>query len=174
MLDTAFFMTMGGLGVSLAGFGGLFSALHHGDSEMDPAVYRWRMREIVTSSFLLAFLGFGVVVHGFTDDLSATARMVIALALVAGSFRLAISTRPGPAWPNETDRKGAIGGSVVWLFVIAGNVFAGSQNYLRLVMLLLLLTPALVFIRATIDATGTAADAAAVVDRPGGADHIAR
>ena len=149
-------MTMVGLGVSLAGFGGLFSALHHGDSEMEPAVYRWRMREIVTSSFLLAFLGFGVVVvHGFTDDLSATARIVSALALVAGTVRLLVSTRPGPAWPNETDRKGAIGGSVVWLAVIAGNVFAGSQNYLRVVMLLLLLTPALVFIRATVDATGS-------------------
>ena len=156
MLDMGFFMTRGGLGVSLAGFGGLFSALHHGDSEMEPAVYRWRMREIVTSSFLLAFLGFGVVVvHGFTDDLSVTSRMISALALVAGIVRLVVSTRPGPAWPDEADRKGAIGGSVVWLAVIGGNVVAGSQNYLRIVMLLLLLTPALVFIRATIDATGS-------------------
>jgi hypothetical protein len=163
MLDTAFFMTMGGLGVSLAGFGGLFSALHHDDRGMEPAVYRWRMREIVTSSFLLAFLGFGVVVvHGFTDDLSATARIVSALALAAGIVRSRTMTRPGPAWPDESDRKGAIGGSVVWLVVIGGNVFAGSQNYLRLVMLLLLLTPALVFIRATIDATGSAAGPAAV------------
>ena len=165
MLDTGFFMTMGGLGVSLAGFGGLFSALHHGDSEMEPEVYRWRMREIVTSSFLLAFLGFGVlVVHGFTDDLSATARIISALALVAGVVRLLTSTRPGPAWPNEADRKGAIGGSTAALLVIAGNVIAGSQNYLRIVMLLLLLTPALVFIRATVDATASGSEAAALDD----------
>jgi cation transporter-like permease len=165
MLDTGFFMTMGGLGVSLAGFGGLFSALHHGDSEMEPEVYRWRMREIVTSSFLLAFLGFGVVVvHGFTDDLAATARIISALALLAGIARLLTSAKPGPAWPSETDRKGAIGGSTVVLAVIAGNVFAGSQNYLRIVMLLLLLTPALVFIRATVDATASGSEAAALDD----------
>ncbi len=159
MLDTGFFMTMGGLGVSLAGFGGLFSALHHDDGGMAPAIYRWRMREIVTSSFLLAFLGFGVVVvHGFTDDLSATSRIITALALVSGIVRLRISTRPGPAWPNETDRTGAIAGSSVLLVVVAGNVIAGSQNYLRIVMLILLLSPALVFIRATIDATGPATE----------------
>ena len=53
---------------------------------------------------------------------------------------------------------------MVWLIVIAGNVFVGSQNYLRIVMLLLLLTPALVFIRATIDATGSAGEGAVVED----------
>ncbi len=159
-------MTMGGLGVSLAGFGGLFSALHHDDGGMAPAIYRWRMREIVTSSFLLAFLGFGVVVvHGFTDDLSATSRIITALALVSGIVRLRISTRPGPAWPNETDRKGAIAGSTVSLALIGGNVIAGSHTYLRLVMLLLLLPPALVFIRATIDATRSAPGGAVVEDR---------
>lgn len=166
MLDTAFFMTMGGLGVSLAGFGGLFSALHHDDSGMDPAIYRWRMREIVMSSFRLAFLGFGVVVvHGYTDDVAATARIISALALVTGFASLITSTKTGPAWPNETDRRGAIAGSSVWLVMIAGNVVVGSQNYLRFVMLILLLPPALVFIRATLDATGSATEVAAVEDR---------
>ncbi|MDH3249239.1 MAG: hypothetical protein OEQ47_09770 [Acidimicrobiia bacterium] len=165
MLDTAFFMTMGGLGVSLAGFGGLFSALHHDDSGMDPAIYRWRMREIVLSSFRLAFLGFGVVVvHGFTDDVAATARIISGLAVVTGFASLLTSMKPGPAWPNETDRRGAIGGSSMSLLVVAGNVVAGSQVYLRVVMLIPLLQPALVFIRATIDATGSAAGAAAVED----------
>lgn len=166
MLDTAFFMTMGGLGVSLAGFGGLFSALHHDDRRMEPAIYRWRMRQIVMSSFRLAFLGFGVVVvHGYTGDVAATARIISGIALVAGVEALITSTRPGPAWPNETDRRGAIGGSSVSLAVIAGNVIAGSQNYLRIVMLLLLLPPALIFVRATIDATGSAAEVAAVEDQ---------
>jgi hypothetical protein len=166
MLDTAFFMTMGGLGVSLAGFGGLFSALHHDDSGMDPAIYRWRMREIVMSSFRLAFLGFGVVVvHGFANDVAATSRIISALALVTGLASLITSTKPGPAWPNETDRRGAIAGSSVWLAIIAGNIVVGSQNYLRLVMLILLLPPALVFIRATLDATGAAAGVPAVEDR---------
>lgn len=50
MLDTAFFMTMGGLGVSFSGFGGLFPALHHDDRGMEPAVCRWRMREIMCAT----------------------------------------------------------------------------------------------------------------------------
>jgi len=162
MLDMAFFMTMGGLGVSLAGFAGLFSALHHSDGETAPAVYRWRIREIVTSSFRLAFLGFGVVViHGFTDDIGATARIVSGLAVVSGLVAMLTSLKPGPAWPNETDRKGAIAGSSVWIAIIGGNMIVGSQNYLRVVMLLLLISPATVFIRATIDATGAAKDQAA-------------
>ena len=112
MLDTAFLMTMGGRGVSLAGFGGLFSALHQDETEMEPAIYRWRMREIVTSSFRLAFLGFGVTaVHGFTADVAATAHIISALAVVTGVVSLLTSMKPGPAWPNETDRRGAIVGS---------------------------------------------------------------
>jgi len=155
MLDSAFFMTMGGLGVSLAGFAGLFSALHQAEQEMEPAVYQWRIREIVTTSFRLAFLGFGVIaIHGFTEDVATTARIVTTLAVVSAVVQILTSMKPGPAWPNETDRMGALVGSWVWTAVIAGNVIAGSQAYLRVVMLLLLLSPALVFIRATIDATG--------------------
>lgn len=160
MLDTAFFMTMGGLGVSLAGFAGLFSALHHSDDETEPAVYRWRIREIVTGSFRLAFLGFGtVVLHGFTEDVAATARIISALAVVGGVISMVTSMKPGPAWSSDMDRRGAIFGSTVSLVVIAINVIAGSHNYLRLVMMLLLLSPALVFIRATVDATGAAVQA---------------
>ena len=163
MLDTAFFMTMGGLGVSLAGFGGLFSALYHGDGQMAQAVYRWRMREIVTSSFRLAFLGFGtVVLYGFTDDVQTTARLISALAVISGAVNVATSMKPGPAWGNERDRIGAIVGSTFWIVIIAVNVVAGSHNYLRLVMLLLLLSPALVFVRATVDATRSADEPAAL------------
>lgn len=155
MLDSGFFMAMGGLGVSLAGFAGLFSALHQQDDRTDPAVYRWRIREIVTSSFRLAFLAFGViVVFGITDDIAWTARIISALAALGGIVSIFGSMRPGPAWPDEVDRTWAIRASWVWVAVVAGNVLVGSQNYLRGVMLVLLLSPALVFIRATIDATG--------------------
>lgn len=58
MTHTGFFLAMGGLGVSLAGFAGLCSALHAPGVEANPAVYSWRVRTIVMSSFQLAFIGF--------------------------------------------------------------------------------------------------------------------
>ena len=77
---------------------------------MAPAVYRWRIREIVTSSFRPPFLGFGVIaVHGFTEDVATTARIISGLAAVGGIVSIVTSMRPGPAWPDETDRKWAVG-----------------------------------------------------------------
>jgi hypothetical protein len=62
MSQTGYFMAMGGLGVSLAGFAGLLAALHHPDAGSPQDVYRWRIRETVISAFQLAFLAIGSVV----------------------------------------------------------------------------------------------------------------
>ncbi len=147
-------MAMGGLGISLAGFAGLFSALHPTATEDEPEIYRWRIRQIVTSAFQLAFLGFGVVVlYEITEDVGVTARVISFLAAAMWVISAVVYGRPGPAWPNETDRKAARIASLVWAAIMAGNVVAGTEPYLMVVMLILLLGPSLTFIRAVVDAT---------------------
>ena len=157
MLDTAFFLTMGGAGVALVGFAAVFAALHQVEGP-DAAVHQWRMSAIVTAAFRLALLGLGtLVLHGLTDNLESTARIISGIAVIAVVVQTITGTRPGPAWSNEFERRFEIAIAVVFSAVIAGNVIIGSQNYLRLVMLILLLEPAMIFIRATIDASAEAA-----------------
>lgn len=149
---------MGGLGVSLAGFAGLFTALQRSDQAKNLAVYRWRIREIVVSSFQLTFVAFGAVVFSeATDDIGLTARVFSGIAAATFVASAGVRARPGPAWPNEFDRRAARGASFIWAAVMAGNIIAGAEWYLMAVMLVLLLAPTLVFIRAVIDSTKPAA-----------------
>lgn len=156
MTDTGFFMAMGGIGISLAGFAGLFSALNGQGEAADPAVYRWRIREIVISAFQLTFLGFGAIaLYGITEDVALTSRVISFIG--AALFVVAALTvgRKSPAWPDDRDRQWARGATLVWALLMAGNVVVGSEAYLQIVMLILLLRPALVFIRAVVDATAS-------------------
>ena len=154
MSQAGFFMAMGGLGVSLAGFAGLFTALHPSAMDDEPEVYRWRIRQIVTSAFQLAFLGLGVVVlYEITEDVATTSRIISFIAAALWVISAVVYGRPGPAWSSETDRKAALIATLAWAAIMAGNVVAGTEPYLMVVMLILLLGPSLTFIRAVVDAT---------------------
>lgn len=158
MLDTAFFLTMGGAGVALIGFTAVFAAVHQPDGT-SAAVHEWRMRAIGTAALRLALLGLGtVVLHGLTDNLETTSRTISAIAVIAVVGQTVSGTRPGPAWPNERERIFEMVTAAFFITVVAGNVIIGSQNYLRLVMLILLVEPAMVFIRAAFDASAQAAE----------------
>lgn len=53
-----FFMALGGLGVSLAGFVGIITALDRsGDARS--VIAMWRLRNIVWAGFTLTIIGFG-------------------------------------------------------------------------------------------------------------------
>src|SRR5688572_28585962 len=94
-----FFMAMGGLGVSLAGFAGLIAALTPDQLE-GSAVARWRISHIVVWRLHLTFLGFGVVaIFAVVGSASTTARLASGLAAVLLAVREGLSTRRGPAWP---------------------------------------------------------------------------
>lgn len=156
MLQTGFFMTMGGLGVSLAGFAGLFTALRSADQE-NPHVYRWRIRQMVLSAFQLTFVSLGAVVfYEATNNLALTARIFSGIGALIFATGAAMFT-PGPAWPDEVDRRAAKAATFVWAALMAGNVTVGAGWYLMAVMLILLLAPVLVFVRAVIDSTRASA-----------------
>lgn len=148
-----FFMGLGGLGISLAGFAGLIAALSP-ESLRGSAVVRWRISHIVVWALHLTFVGFGVVaIFAFTKDAELTARIASLTAAVLVGGRQWRSTRPGPHWPNEQQRQRMMIRASVITMLILVNAWLGSVAYLHLVMLLLLLAPSLIFVAAIRDVT---------------------
>lgn len=139
-----FFMSMGGLGMSLAGFGGLIAALTPKKAAASP-ITKWRIFHIVIWGLQLTAIGFGVVaVYSITKDEAMTARIVSAAAVFVHLLRFR-SLQPGPAWLNESVRRTNIWGTWVLILIFAGNVVLGSVGYLHAIMLLLFAGPASIF-----------------------------
>ena len=147
-------MAFGGLGVSLAGFAGLISALDRRPAA-NSALVAWRIRNIVFLGFSLTFLGFGTVaLYTITGaDLTLTVRLASLLAVLPGLRSLVFETRPGPAWPNERQRKSTIGVLSLLLALTLGNVAVANVGYLQVLMLTILITPAAIFYNTISDAT---------------------
>lgn len=153
-----FFMAIGGLGVSLAGFAGLVAALTP-ENLINSPVTKWRIGRIVVWGLQLTFLSFGVIaIHAGVQEASDTAR----LASLGGAVLLATrewkATRPGPEWGGDKSRRIRF----MWLGIISvtavlGNVLIGSVFYLHLIILYMLLAPTLVFVSAIRDVVGESA-----------------
>jgi hypothetical protein len=148
-----FFMAIGGLGVSLAGFAGLIAALTP-EQQRSSAIARWRISRVVVWGLHATILGFGVVaIFALLEDPTQTARVASGLAALILSIRSWRSSRPSPAWPDERSRRAVI---ALWAFEVVfvlGNVVLGSVGYLHLIMILFLAEPAAVFVAAIYDAT---------------------
>ena len=139
-----FFMSMGGLGMSLAGFGGLIAALTPKKAAATP-VTKWRITHIVIWGLQLTVIGFGVVaVYSVTEDEAMTARIASGAAVLVHLLRFG-SMRPGPAWVRESERRANFWGTWVLIVVFGGNVVLGSVGYLHVIMLLVFAGPASIF-----------------------------
>jgi hypothetical protein len=138
-----YFMAIAGLGVSLAGFAGLISAL---DTSPGSAVKAWRIRNIVIGGFFLTFMGFGTVAtYSLTEDVDATVRIVSFVSAVLLLVRTRTEIRPGPAWP---DRRGLVVALVMGLVAVAlffVNVAVASVGLLQLLLLFELTDPTSIF-----------------------------
>ena len=150
-----YFMAVGGLGVTLAGFAGLIAALQGPEGP----VAAWRIRNIVYGGFTVTFIGFGTVaLYYLTQDVTTTVRLA-SVAMVATQLARWGEVRPGPAWPNERRRRGYIISGLVVVIAMLVNVALASVGYLQLLLLLLLFSAAGIFARAVRDFTrGTGAD----------------
>ena len=148
-----FFMAIGGLGVSLAGFAGLIAALAP-EQHRNSAIARWRIGRVVVWGLHVTILGFGVVaLFALLEDETLTARVASGVAALVFSIRSWRSSRPGPAWPDDRYRQFVI---ALWAFelaIVLGNVVLGSVAYLQVIMLVFLAEPAAVFIAAIQEAT---------------------
>lgn len=150
MPDQFYFMSLAGLGVSLAGFAGIIAAL---DRRPSSPVRRWRIRYIVMGGFILAFAGF-LTIATYTvtgENLVRTVRFVSIVVAIALAIHYWTAQRPGPAWPKERGRRLAMAASWAGIALWASNVFFGSAGLLEIAFLGLLFDPASVFVNAVRD-----------------------
>lgn len=144
-----YFMAVGGLGVTLAGFAGLIAALQGPEGP----VAAWRIRNIVLQGFSVTLVGFATVaLFGLTQDVTLTVRLASIVMVVTLATRWP-EWRPGPAWPSERGRRGYIFGELIVAIAIAVNIALASVGYLQLLLLFLLFVPVGTFARAVRDVT---------------------
>jgi hypothetical protein len=140
-----YFMSMGGLGMSLAGFGGLVAALTPKKAAASP-VTKWRITHIVIWGLQLTVIGFGVIaVYSIVEDAAVTARIVSGGAVLVHLLRLREAMNPGPAYRNDRERKQALWVTVFAIVFLSGNVVLGRVGYLHVIMLVMFAGPAGIF-----------------------------
>ena len=127
MSGGSFFLTLGGLGVSLAGFAGLIYAMASDPGERDMATAR-RFRSIVYHGFRVAVVGLAAFpaweLTGSQDD---TMRIVSGVAIVSFiGFRSELA--PGPAWSSSADRYFVIGLAVAQSLAWVANLVLASTG----------------------------------------------
>jgi hypothetical protein len=147
-------MAFGGLGLSLAGFTGLISTLSKRPAA-DAVLAAYRTRTIVFLGFSLTFAGFGTVAaYGLlAPDVTAAVRIGTALMLIPFAHGLLVDTRPGPVWPDESQRRGTILVLIAMMAIAVGNLAVASVGYLQVVMLLGLVGPVTIFYNTIRDAS---------------------
>jgi hypothetical protein len=146
-----YYMAIGGLGVTLAGFAGLIAALESREGERHSPIAVWRIRNVVYRGFSVTFIAFATVaLYGLTQNLNLT----IQLATVGTVLSIAADWRsmlPGPEWPDDRRRKVAIVVRTAVGVAMLANVFLVNGGLLELFMLIVLTGPASTFILAIAD-----------------------
>lgn len=132
MTGEFFFLTFGGLGISIAGFAGLIFALGYFRDPDDP-ISKWRVKNIATNGLTIAQLGLVMFpIFYFTDSMELTVRIVSGVGFLAVSAGGWAETRHGPAWPDERRRRFVLGIGVLIAAAWLLNVFLGSVPLLML------------------------------------------
>ena len=145
MPGEAFFMAFGGLGVTLAGFAGLISALDRSPGARSP-IAAYRVRNIVVLGFWLTFTGLGTVaIHGATGDQALAVQIGTAFLSIRFVRGLVSDARPGPAWPDEHERRLGVVLLVLMFAACLPNLVVASPGYLQLLMLMGLFGPVTIF-----------------------------
>jgi hypothetical protein len=132
-----YFMAFAGLGLSLAGFAGLISALDR-NRDAHTAVNAWRIRNIVIGGFVLMLTGPATVaLYYASGDNTDLAIRAASLLLALANFRSAVlEHRKGPAWPSEEGRRISLGISAVVMAAELANVVVGSLGLLQFFFLI--------------------------------------
>lgn len=148
-----YFMALGGLGVSLAGFAGVIAALDRRPEAQSP-IATWRIRNIVISGFTLTLAGFGVIaIHAVTrQQVSLTVRIISVLLAIGVTARALVEMRPGPAWPSTFGWRFAVGSSLLMVVGYLTSAVRGGVGLLQLMMLFHLLDPLSIFLNTARDA----------------------
>ncbi len=148
MTDEFFWLAFAGLGVSLAGFAGLIHAFDRREDAHHP-ITKWRVRNIVAGGFGIALSGLLVwPVFRLTEDVELTVRITSAFLLLQFLPQMRSVFRPGPEWPDESQRRVVLGSSILMSLLVISNVVIGSVGFLELLFFLAVAGPIGIFIRA--------------------------
>lgn len=150
-------MALGGLGVSLAGFVGIITALDR-RVEARSEISLWRLRNIVQSGFVLTVIGFGVVaIHSATGENVELTIRIASLSIVAlNGIRMAVEFRPGPAWPDRTRWRVAVLLELLGIAGFAVSAVVAGVGLFQLLLIYQLGFPLSIFFFTIQDAAGTA------------------
>jgi hypothetical protein len=152
MTDESYFLALSGLGLSLAGFAGIISALDRRGSARTP-VSAWRIRSIVRGGFILMFAGPATVAlyYGTNANLDLTVRLSSLLLALVNLQTAAFHEGKGPEWPSERGRRVALAILAATIAANLGNVVVGSLAYLQLLFLVQISGPASIFLNTVRD-----------------------
>ncbi len=140
-----YFMSMGGLGMSLAGFGGIVAALTPKKAAASP-VTKWRITHIVIWGLQLTITGFGVIaVYSIVEDAAATARIVSGWTVAIHILRLRGPMKGGSAYRTDLERMQSLWGGIAITVFLSVNVVLGGVGYLHVIMLVMFAGPAGIF-----------------------------
>jgi hypothetical protein len=115
----AFFFSVAGISVSLAGFAALIAWLRDDSSGWDP-VNLWRVKTIVRHALTLAFLSLSLTpVYSLSEDMPTTIRIGAVFLILAEVYDLL----------RERDRNPAVWVPISswWIFVFTASLLAGLQ-----------------------------------------------
>jgi hypothetical protein len=146
-------MALAGVAVSLAGFAGVIAALGQRRAEHS-AILAYRITNIVFLGLTRAIAAYATLVT-FTisgNDLALAVQVgsILVLLPYLRGFR---ELRPGPAWPNERERRLGLVLLIGMILLTGANVVIVSLGYLEVLLLLaLVIGPGLIFYNTIRDA----------------------
>ncbi|MDQ2915011.1 MAG: hypothetical protein M3T56_17425 [Chloroflexota bacterium] len=146
MRDAFFFLSIAGLGVSVAGFSGLVTAFRRPDGAWTRTEL-WRLRAIPRFSFVLVFLALAPFpLFALTGDEALVIRIVSGLIVLVHLYDIIAPRFQMANWPGQSWLISAAAESAVALLSVV-NLFAAQTGLLELALLLRLVHPVDLFIR---------------------------
>ena len=146
MAGQAFFTTVAGMAVSLAGFGSVIAWLRDDPSSWDP-VNLWRVKTIVRHALILAFLCLALIpVFSITNDDTTTIRVGSGFILMFAVADAWYDRHPDPViWVPRASWVLAMAITAVIAVIALANLVWVSLGILQLEVLVLLTSPAGIF-----------------------------
>ncbi len=146
MEGQAFFTSIAGLAISLAGFGAVIAWLRDDPTGWDP-VNLWRLKTIVRHALTIAFLSLALVpIFTFSQSDGITIRIGSGLAAAFAFGDNLRFRRPDPAvWQPRSSWQVFMGFTALLGLLGLANVFWASLGLLQTLILVLLTSPAGIF-----------------------------
>ena len=146
MRDAFFFLSLAGLGLSVAGFAGLVSAFRRRD-EGWTRTELWRLRTIARLSFTLVFLGLlPFPFFAVSGDEALVIRLMSALLVLLYVGDIVAPGFDRQNWPGRSWVASALVDAAFALVSLV-NLFAAHTGLLELALILRLLHPVNLFLR---------------------------